>query len=77
MAPRSSRISPLSDAPAAALANGMQQFPDTIASTLMAKCDAFGAPVMHRHNDMEADRGMLAHLGSSTAPRQRSSRATT
>ncbi|EQC37032.1 hypothetical protein SDRG_05261 [Saprolegnia diclina VS20] len=53
------RISPLS-----ALANGMQQFPDTIASTLMAKCDAFGAPVMCRHNDMEADRGMVAHLGA-------------
>ncbi|EQC30944.1 hypothetical protein SDRG_11419 [Saprolegnia diclina VS20] len=53
------RISPLS-----ALANGMQQFPDTIALTLMAKCDAFGAPVMHRHNEMEADRGMLAHLGA-------------
>ncbi|EQC36073.1 hypothetical protein SDRG_06809 [Saprolegnia diclina VS20] len=55
------------------------QFPDTIASTLMAKCDAFGAPVMCRHNDMEADRGMLAHLGACMehAPRQRSSRATT
>ncbi|OQR88225.1 translational activator GCN1 [Achlya hypogyna] len=64
------------DAAAAALAHGMKLFPDTVAPTLKAvqahflqavpdegaALDAFGAPVVRRANDLDADESLASVL---------------